>query len=189
MEQETKTFIDAMFEKSKEDPFAVIRDEIIRMLSMDPSSEEFEYLGSKARELARIRGNVGSVGIAFGLDYRPCKGNCVYCSFGEKWGLMEDDYEIPVDELVAMISERFSKGFRRFTIRTTEYYSVDRLCEIAREIGRRSRGSTHWPSIPANFPRMPARGSIRQGTPVHIIRCTYARGRTLRSLPRCVSER
>ena len=134
MDQETKTFIDAVFEKSREDPFTVTRDDIVRMLSMDPRSEEFDYLGSKARELARIRGNVGSVGIAFGLDYRPCKGNCVYCSFGEKWGLMNDDYEIPVDELVVMISERFSKGFRRFTIRTTEYYSVDRLCEIAREI-------------------------------------------------------
>ena len=140
MDRETKSFIDLMFEKSKEDPFTVSRDDIIRMLSMDPSSEEFGYLGSKARELARIRGNLGSVGIAFGLDYRPCKGNCVYCSFGEKWGLMNDDYEIPVDDLISMISERFSKGFRRFTIRTTEYYSIDRLCEIAKEIRSRVPG-------------------------------------------------
>ena len=140
MDRETKSFIDLMFEKSKEDPFTVSRDDIVRMLSMDPSSEEFGYLGSKARELARIRGNVGSVGIAFGLDYRPCKGNCVYCSFGEKWGLMNDDYEIPVDDLISMISERFSKGFRRFTIRTTEYYSIDRLCEIAKEIRSRVPG-------------------------------------------------
>ena len=134
MDRETKAFIDLMFERSKIDPFTVSRDDIIRMLSMDPSSEEFEYLGSKARELARIRGNIGSISIAFGLDYRPCKGNCAYCSFGEKWGLMKDDYEIPIEKLVEMISERFSRGFRRFTIRTTEYYSIDRLCEIAREI-------------------------------------------------------
>ena len=47
---------------------------------------------------------------------------------------MDDDYEIPTDDLVAMVRERFSKGFRRFTIRTTEFYPVDKLCEIARRI-------------------------------------------------------
>ena len=53
---------------------------------------------------------------------------------------MDDDYEILVDDLVSMISERFSKGFRRFTVRTTEYYSIDRLCEIAKEIRSRAPG-------------------------------------------------
>ena len=111
MDRQTKGFIDDVFERSKADPFSVTRDDIMRMLSMDPESEDFEYLGLKARGLARIRGNVGSVGVPFGLDYRPCKGNCVYCPFGEKWSLMDDDYEIPVDDLVSMISERLSQGF------------------------------------------------------------------------------
>lgn len=134
MEQGTIDFIDGVFERSKRDPFSVSKEDIVRMLSLDPGSEECEYLGSKARELSRLRGNIGSVGTAFGIDYRPCKGNCIYCSFGEKWGLMKDDYEIPVEQIVSMVSERYSKGYRKFTIRTTEFYSIDKLCEIGRAI-------------------------------------------------------
>ena len=126
--------IDGLYEKSKNDPFSITREDILWILSLDPRSEECDYMGRKARELARLRGNIGSIGTPFGLDYRPCKASCRYCSFGEKWGLMDDDYEIPTDDLVAMVRERFSKGFRRFTIRTTEFYPVDKLCEIARRI-------------------------------------------------------
>ncbi len=134
MDQKAAETIDALFEKSRNDPFSITGEDIVWMLSLDPASEECNYMGLKARELARERGNIGSIGTPFGLDYRPCKASCRYCSFGERWGLMDDDYEIPVEDLIKMIKERFSKGFRRFTIRTTEFYSVDRLCEIGRRI-------------------------------------------------------
>ena len=55
MDRLTKEFADDVFERSKADPFTVTRDDILGMLSMDPESEDFEYLGSKAREFTRIR--------------------------------------------------------------------------------------------------------------------------------------
>ncbi len=143
MEQQTVIRIDGIFERSKTDPFSITRDEIVWMLSLDPDSEEFGYLGQKARELARIRGNMGSMGIAIGLDYRPCKGNCRYCSLAEKWGLMKDDYDIPVDEVIEIIRDCYLQGFRKFTMRTTEYYSVDRLCEIGRKVRSEVDGDFH----------------------------------------------
>ena len=135
--------IDGLYEKSCNDPFSITREDILWMLSLDPKSEECDYMGRKARELARARGNTGGIGSPFGLDYRPCKASCKYCSFGEKWGLMNDDYEISVDDLVAMVKDQFSKGFRRFTIRTTEYYPVDKLCEISKRIKD---------EVPGNYP-------------------------------------
>ena len=134
MDPKTAEIIDDIYERSKRDPFSITRKDILWMLSLDPGSEECDSLGLKARELARFRGNIGSIGTPFGLDYRPCKASCRYCSFGEKWGLMKDDYEIPVEDLVKMIRDMYSAGFRRFTIRTTEFYSVDRLCEIGKKI-------------------------------------------------------
>ena len=134
MRQEDIDFIEDVYRRSESDPFTITREDILRMLSFDPESDEMEYLGRKARELARKKGNTGSIGVAFGLDYRPCSASCNYCSFGEKWGLMKDDYEIPVEDIIEMIKERLSKGYKKFTIRTTEYYSIDKLCEIGKAI-------------------------------------------------------
>ena len=136
MNPDTVRFIDDCYDRSVKDPFLLTVDDIEGLLSIDPDSEECEYMGTKARELARIRSNnKASVSTSFGLDYIPCKASCRFCSFGEKWGLMEgQEYYIPDDEIVSMIRDQLSKGFRKFTLRTTEYYSVDRICDLARKI-------------------------------------------------------
>ena len=141
MDEETRRYIDGLFEISVKDPLSIRVDDIERMLSLDPFSEECEYMGLRARELSGIRGgNVGSVGTAFGIDYRPCSGNCVYCSFGERWGIMDADYEIPADTIVDLINDRLAHGFSKFTLRTTEDYDVRRLAELGREILSRVDG-------------------------------------------------
>jgi biotin synthase len=112
-----------------------------RLLSLDPDSDECAYLGSKARELARIRSkNMATIGTAFGIDYVPCKASCRFCSFGDKWGLMKGEYYIPDDEIVSMIRSQREKGFRRFTLRTTEFYPVDRISELIKKIRREVPG-------------------------------------------------
>lgn len=135
MNPDTIAFIDECFERSKEDPFQLSVDDMDRLLSIDPVSEECEYLGSKARKLASIRSkDSASIGTAFGLDYVPCKASCRYCSFGERWGLMKGEYYIPDEDVIRMIREQLEKGFRKFTLRTTEFYSVDRICALASKI-------------------------------------------------------
>ena len=135
MDQDFKEFVDRCFEVSarKED---ISRDDIIRMLGVSPDSEECGYLGSRARELAAIKSkNKATLGTPFGVDYVPCDASCRFCSFGTKWGLMEgQSYHIPVEDIIAMMKERMAAGYTGFTIRTTEFYPVDRLCEMARRI-------------------------------------------------------
>lgn len=136
MDAETVQFLDDAFERSIKDHMSITREDIVRMLSLDPESEECEYMGKKARELARKRsGNKASVGTAFGLDYRACKASCNYCSFGERWGLMDGfDIEMSPEEIIGLMKSQISRGYRKFTIRTTECYPVDRLCGLAKTI-------------------------------------------------------
>ena len=142
MDADTVRFLDDAFERSMKDHMSITKDDIIRMLSLDPESEECEYMGKKARELAGKRsGNKASVGTAFGLDYRACKASCNYCSFGERWGLMDGfDIEMSPEEIIELMESQMSRGYRKFTIRTTEYYPVDKLCKLAETIRSKVKG-------------------------------------------------
>jgi len=134
MDLKVKLIID----KAKE---AVLRDEyvgkdtLLLLLSLDPMSEESKYLGSAGREIARVKAkNKGRIGSAFGMDLVPCKMNCKFCSLGEKWHLFDESYEFTHEEVIEEMKKIIRMGFYQFTIRTTEFYTVDRLCELGRKI-------------------------------------------------------
>ena len=142
MNPEILSLIDGCYSKSLEDPFSITVGDMIALLSIDPDSEECGYLGSKARELATKRSmNKARMTTAFGLDYIPCKANCRFCSFGSKWGLMKGEYYVPDERVIELIREQMSKGFKRFTLRTTEYYAVDRMCTLAKKIRSEIEGN------------------------------------------------
>lgn len=116
-------------------PGFIDRGTIIGLLDLDPDSEECEYLGGRAREVARVlAGNNARVGTSIGLDLCPCSASCDFCSLGEKWGLIAKCAEIPDDKVIEIIRGKHAEGFFQFTLRTTEYYSLDRLCELGRRI-------------------------------------------------------
>lgn len=111
------------------------RDEMIALLSIDPNSEECDYLGKTAREVKRhYSGDVIRLGTSIGLDLRPCKMSCDFCSLGEKVGLIKEEYEISDDTAVQLITDLRKRGFYQFTLRTTEFYPIDRLANLARRI-------------------------------------------------------
>ncbi len=111
------------------------RDVLLKLLSIDPFSEEAEYLGKAGREIAAVRTeNTGRVGSAFGVDLAPCPMNCTFCSLGEKWHLFDNSYEFTPEDLIGIIREKLSEGFCMFTIRTTEHYPVEKLEGIAQAI-------------------------------------------------------
>ena len=111
------------------------RDTIIALLSIDPDSEECMYLGEAARESARtLVGNKARVGTSIGLDLAPCSASCEFCSLGEKWGLIKECAEISDDTVMRIIREKREEGYFQFTLRTTEYYDIDRLCRFGRRV-------------------------------------------------------
>lgn len=66
------------------------REMILRLLAIDSESGEADQLGAAARRVAAaVTGDLGRVWASIGVDYKPCKMNCRFCSFGEAWGAVK----------------------------------------------------------------------------------------------------
>ena len=105
-------------------------------LSLPTDSEECLYLRGAARSVRdELYGNYVSINTAIGLDWAPCKGDCSFCSFGSRWGLVKDSILYTDDEILDIVKGVYSKGYRSFTLRTTEFYDFDRLLTLGRKIG------------------------------------------------------
>lgn len=118
------------------------RNVLRRFLELDPFSKECQYLGETARDVARkTLGNKGRVGSSIGVDLRPCTMNCKFCSLGDKWGLVRDNYDMPPEQIIEIIKNLTSKGFHQFTLRTTEFYSLDDLCVLSKKVRSSVKGS------------------------------------------------
>ena len=127
-----------LIDKAKEDALNdryAGREALLKLLSIDPDSEEAVYLGKVGREIASYRTkDVGRIGSAFGMDLAPCMMNCRFCALGEKWHLFDDRYEYSGEDISDYIRDLYSKGFCMFTIRTTEHYPVEKLVDLVRYI-------------------------------------------------------
>jgi Biotin synthase and related enzymes len=113
----------------------VDRATLLEFLRLPTDSGECDYLRSTAGEMKQtIVGNKVFIATAIGLDWVPCAGNCSFCSLGEKWRLVKETAEIPDDEVVKIIRNIYNKGYRVFTLRTTEYYDLDHLSRLGKKV-------------------------------------------------------
>ncbi|MEN6414444.1 MAG: hypothetical protein ABFC84_17035 [Veillonellales bacterium] len=111
------------------------RDSIIVLLGINPDSVEAEKLGKAAREVAaEVTGNSGRVWAALGVDYAPCPINCHFCSFGEKWGVIQKEYKWSAPEIIDFAKKLLNGGAKWITLRTTEYYSLSELAGLMKQI-------------------------------------------------------
>lgn len=128
----------ALIQKAKENALAgklLDRDSIIALLEIDPLSKEGEYLGQAAREVAAaVCNNRAYLWAAIGMDYRSCPMNCNFCSLGEKWNLVEEEREFSETEIINMVRSYVNDGVRWIVLRTTQFYSLDQLVEMAARI-------------------------------------------------------
>ena len=134
MEQKTAELIDRCKDKAMRDE-DLTREELIGLIDIDPESEECDYLGKAAREVKRKNtGDVAHVGTSIGLDLRPCPMSCKFCSLGEKWGLINGEYELSDETVIGVLDYILGKGFNKVTLRTTEFYPIEKLCAIAKKL-------------------------------------------------------
>lgn len=111
------------------------RDTIINLLSIDPDSEDAEALGKAAREVASaVTGNRGSVWASIGVDYKTCSMNCDFCAFGRKWGIVNVESERDPQEIIDIVRRFVSMGARWVTLRTTQFYGIDKLTRVVRDV-------------------------------------------------------
>lgn len=117
------------------------KDDLLRILSLDPKSDESLYLAKAAKEVAlESTGRKSRIGISIGLDYAPCTMNCKFCSLGERWGLVKGSYVLPIDLVVKMVRTYSEEGYFQFVLRTTEFFDNELLASYARAIREQVKG-------------------------------------------------
>lgn len=120
------------------------REDVLRLLALEPEGEAVRRLGRAAGRLARVAtGNRGRVWSAIGLDCRPCPKNCTFCAFGARWGLMREERELSPAEVIDMARRLVRDGADWLTLRTTEFYGFDKLCRLARQVREAVPGAYH----------------------------------------------
>ena len=141
MKKDMQKLIDDAKKTNLEGKF-VSREVLLKFLELDPDSEECEYLGLATREISKkVHNNLARVGSSIGIDLAPCTMNCRFCSLGEEWGLVKGVYVLSDEEIIDLIRGILSKGYSQFTLRTTEFFSLDVLCELAKKIRREVPGT------------------------------------------------
>lgn len=116
-------------------------ESIIALLQIDPESKECEALGRAAREVASVVcKDRAYLWAAIGLDFKPCPMNCNYCSLGEKWGIVSSESELSRDEVMYLVEQFVNQDVRWIVLRTTQFYSLDKLIGLASEIKKNVTG-------------------------------------------------
>ena len=111
------------------------REVIVRMLEIDPGSEEADYLKRRAVEVARVAGKGrAELSGAIGVDLCSCDMNCKFCSFGTEWGLVTDEYKYSKEEVIELAKAYAAAGVTILTLRSTEFYDVKALTEWLADI-------------------------------------------------------
>ena len=111
------------------------RDEMIRLLDVEPGGADDEFLREAAREASlKITGGKGYIWCAVGMDYAPCSMNCKFCSFGEKWGIVREPRHVGQEEIFSHVRQYAENGAAYIILRTTEFYDLDRLLGFIPEI-------------------------------------------------------
>ena len=130
--------ITELIDKVKEDCLKGIvqpKETMIRLLDIPTDTPEYDYLCRCAFEAAQIiTGKEAYLWGAIGVDYAVCPMNCKFCSLGEEWGIVKESKSLSQEEIIEQIREYVAQGIRFIVLRTTEFYSIDTLCEFLKNI-------------------------------------------------------
>lgn len=134
MDADVKQMIDRAFDEGSRGAYQP-REVIIKMLELDPESEEAAYLKERACEMAHLATkNRGSLSGAIGVDLCSCDMNCKFCSFGTEWGLVEEEKTYTKEEIIELARAYVEAGVTTLTLRSTEFYDLSVLTEWLEDI-------------------------------------------------------
>lgn len=117
------------------------KEQIIKLLEIPLNSDEDKLLRKTAYEVAIKKcSGKGYIWSAVGADYAPCLMNCKFCSFGKKWGIIKKTVHYNTKEIIDKTRKFVENGAKYVVLRTTEFYSVQKLLEIVKEIRKEIKG-------------------------------------------------
>ncbi len=88
------------------------------------------------RRMRVISGNRARLYATIGVDATPCARSCGFCSHGAQWGVYPDSYELTPEQVCALAAKMGAFEPDWFTLRTTQDYGNERLCELVRAVRR-----------------------------------------------------
>ncbi|MDD4716175.1 MAG: radical SAM protein, partial [Oscillospiraceae bacterium] len=111
------------------------RDVMLRLLDIPLNTKEYDELCRAANEAAQvITGSSAYLWGAIGLDYARCPMNCMFCSFGEKWGVVKREIIYSPEEILEQVRRYAAEGIHFIVLRTTEFYHVASLKDLLQNI-------------------------------------------------------
>lgn len=113
----------------------ISRREAAELMKIDENSHEMYALMSVANTLTKRQfGDRGEVYAQLGINFWPCSKSCAFCSFGEKWNVIESPMEFSLEEVVRRARAFEDAGANAIFLMTTADYPFDRYIEIARAV-------------------------------------------------------
>lgn len=126
--------IETIFDKALEEQ-PISREEALILMQIDLQSPEMYMLCSVANELSRRQfHNYGEIYAQIGLDYAPCPGNCEFCSFGAKHGVVKTVVEYPTEVVVQAAQFCEDQGANGLYLMTTARYHPQKYLEVAHAV-------------------------------------------------------
>lgn len=117
------------------------RKTILSLLEIRQGTEEMEYLLAAAQETAKLI-TCGKAYLwgAIGINFAKCSMNCSFCSFGEKWNIVKEEFSLSEEEILEEAAAYVRAGVYYIVLRTTEFYDLEKLAGIACRIRREVPG-------------------------------------------------
>lgn len=122
----------------------ITQDECIKLLKLEDASPEAVTMRGLASAIVRERtDNTGSIFAQIGLHCYPCKGNCDFCSFAEKYNMMGT---IKMDDAtIAQTTKAFTEGDQLFGLwlMTMADYNLDEYLRMVEVVKTNKVGSVN----------------------------------------------
>jgi len=113
----------------------ITREEAKRLMQVDLQSPEMYALCAAADDMSRRHfDNTGDVCAQIGLDFAPCGGNCKFCVFAEKHGIVGDSTEYPKEAVVGAALECEKQNPNAILLMTTCNYKFDKFLKVGRAV-------------------------------------------------------
>ncbi len=114
------------------------------LLDTSISDRRIAYLLKRADGMTlRLAGGRGYVWAAIGIDSAPCPMGCTFCSHAARWQVSSGATELPVGEVVDIAGQAADSGADFVTLRTTQFYGLDRLAALGRRVRDRIGSDIH----------------------------------------------
>ena len=122
----------------------ITQDECIKLLKLEDASPEAATMRGLASAIVRERTeNTGSIFAQIGLQCYPCKGNCDFCSFAEKYGMM--GHFTMDDAAIAQATKSFTDGDQLFGLwlMTMADYNLEEYLRMVEVVKANKIGSVN----------------------------------------------